>query len=451
MRITFLGGTETVTGSKFLVETDTTRVLVDCGLFQGYKWLRRRNWEPLPLDIDHVDAVILTHAHLDHSGYLPVLYKQGFRGPVFAHQATFDLCRILLTDSGHIQEEDAKFYSRHHLSKHSSPEPLYDRETAEASLDLFQGIAFNETVSVGDISFYLQPVGHILGAASVILAAEGKTIGFSGDVGRRDDLLMKAPEPLPELDLLLLESTYGDRDHEDVDVFEQLADIVCDTAKNGGVLMIPSFSVGRAQLLLHMITVLIEQGRIPNMPVYLDSPMAIDVSEIYCRYAEEHRLNDQQCQAMSAMPRMTRYVDESKAISEQRFPHIIIAGSGMATGGRILHHMKRHLKDSRSTILFTGFQAGGTRGAKMASGVDSVKIHGEWIPVNARVEMLKGYSGHADRSDITHWLDQSKLRKNTEIYLVHGEPEALEGMRDHLSQNKWKNVNVAMYHEIKRL
>lgn len=451
MRITFLGGTETVTGSKYLVETDTTRVLVDCGLFQGYKWLRRRNWEPLPLDIDRVDAVVLTHAHLDHSGYLPVLYKQGYRGPVYAHHATFDLCRILLTDSGHIQEEDAKFYSRHHLSKHRSPEPLYDRDTAEASLELFRGIAFNETVKVGDICFYLQPAGHILGAASVILSAEGKTIGFSGDVGRHDDLLMKAPTPLPELDLLLLESTYGNRDHDAVDVFEQLASIVCDTAKSGGVLMIPSFSVGRAQLLLHMLTVLKSEGRIPNMPVYLDSPMAIDVSEIYCRYAEEHRLNNQQCQAMSAMPMMTRYVDESKAIAEQRFPHIIIAGSGMATGGRILHHMKRHLRDSKSTILFTGFQAGGTRGAKMAAGVESVKIHGQWIPVNARVEMLKGYSGHADRGGISQWLGQSKLKKDTEIYLVHGEPEALEGLREHLNRHNWSNVNVGMYHEIKRL
>jgi metallo-beta-lactamase family protein len=262
---------------------------------------------------------------------------------------------------------------------------------------------------------------------------------------------MKAPVPLPELDLLLLESTYGNRDHDSVDVFEQLANIACETAKNGGVLMIPSFSVGRAQLLLHMLTVLKESGRIPKMPVYLDSPMAIDVSEIYCRYAEEHRLTDQQCEAMSAMPMMTRNVDESKAIAEQRFPHIIIAGSGMATGGRILHHMKRHLKDSKSTILFTGFQAGGTRGAKMAAGVDSIKIHGQWIPVNARVEMLKGYSGHADRAGIAQWLGQSKLRKDTEICLVHGEPEALEGMREHLIRHNWSNVNVGMYHEIKRL
>lgn len=302
MKITFLGGTETVTGSKYLVETKTTRVLVDCGLYQGYKWLRKRNWQPLPLDINKLDAVLLTHAHLDHSGYIPVLYKQGFRGPVFTHHATKDLCAILLADSGHIQEEDAKFYAKHKLSKHENPLPLYDRATVEKSMELFESVEFGECFSIGDIEARLQSAGHILGAASIIIEAEGKRVGFSGDVGRPDDIFMQAPKPLPEVDLLLLESTYGNRLHDKIDVFEQLANVVNEMAKKGGVLLIPSFAVSRAQTLQHMLATLIEQDRIPRMPVYLDSPMAIDVSKIYCRYADEHRLtplNVMRCAAQS--------------------------------------------------------------------------------------------------------------------------------------------------------
>ncbi|MEH6542407.1 MAG: MBL fold metallo-hydrolase [Porticoccaceae bacterium] len=451
MKIIFLGGTETVTGSKFLIETKTSRVLVDCGLFQGYKWLRERNWQAPPLDIGSLDAIILTHAHLDHSGYIPVLYKHGFRGSVYTHHATKALCRILLADSGHIQEEDAKFYARHKLSKHAHPEPLYDRATAEASMALFDAVNFDEAVTVGDIKFHLQPAGHILGAASIILEAEGKRIGFSGDVGRPDDIFMHPPQPLPELDLLLLESTYGNRLHDKKDAFEQLADVVTTTAKKGGTLLIPSFTVGRAQTVQHMLTILMNDGRIPSMPVYLDSPMAIDVSDIYCRYTKYHRLNKEQCHAMCNKIKFTRSVDESKALAGQKFPHIIIAGSGMATGGRILHHLKRLLSDHRTTVLFTGYQAGGTRGAKMQQGVESVKIHGQWIPNRARIEVLDGLSGHGDYVDIERWLKQSALSKHMPIQLIHGEPEALEGMRDHLHRTTTFDVGVAEYRNILRI
>jgi len=448
MKITFLGGTETVTGSKYLLESGSSRILVDCGLFQGYKWLRERNWQPLPLDIDKLDAVVLTHAHLDHSGYLPVLYQKGYRKPVYTHHATKALCGILLPDSGHIQEEDAKYYARHKLSKHETPQPLYDRATAERSLELFEPVEFGETFTVGDITLHLQSAGHILGAGSVIVEAEGKRVGFSGDVGRPNDLLMNPPEALPELDLLLLESTYGNRRHDDTDPFEQLARIINNMAHRGGALLIPSFAVGRAQALQHLVATLMREGRIPKMPVYLDSPMAISVSDIYCHYSSQHRLSDDQCHQMCDVVKYTRSVEDSKALAGLRFPHIIIAGSGMATGGRILHHFKRLLSDHRTTVLFTGYQAGGTRGAKMLGGAESVKIHGEWIPVKARVEVMHGLSGHGDYVDIQGWLEQSRLAKNTAIKLVHGEPEALDAMRDYLRRTTRYRVEVAAYQSI---
>ncbi|MCF6257698.1 MAG: MBL fold metallo-hydrolase [Gammaproteobacteria bacterium] len=451
MKITFLGGAETVTGSKYLVESGNTRVLVDCGLFQGYKWLRKRNWQPLPLDIKTLDAVVLTHAHLDHSGYIPALYHQGFRKPVFTHHASAALCGILLPDSGHIQEEDARYYERHKLSKHEHPEPLYDRATAEQSMSLFETVEFGETFTVGAFTMHLQSAGHILGAGSLIVEAEGKCVGFSGDVGKPDDVLMKPPVPLPELDVLLLESTYGNRRHEDSDPLDQLAAIVNETAEAGGVLLIPSFAVGRAQALQYLLATLKRERRTPNVSVFLDSPMAISVSDIYCRYSQHHRLNHEQCRQLCEVTTYTRSVEDSMALSSLQYPHIIIAGSGMATGGRILHHFKRLLRNHRTTVLFTGYQAGGTRGEKMIDGAEEVKIHGEWIPVKARVEVMHGLSGHGDYVDIQHWLGKSQLTKYTNIHLVHGEPAALEAMRDHLRRTTKYNVEVAGYRSILKL
>lgn len=448
MRITFLGGTETVTGSKFLLESGKTRILVDCGLFQGYKWLRERNWKPLPLDINTLDAIVLTHAHLDHSGYIPRLYHLGYQKPVYTHPATKALCGILLPDSGHIQEEDARFYGRHKLGKHETPQPLYDRATAERCMQSFEAVEFGETFSIGSINLHLQSVGHILGAGSLIAEVEGKRIAFSGDVGRPDDVLMHPPKPLPEVDLLLLESTYGNRRHEGTDPLDQLAAIVNETARKGGALLIPSFAVGRAQALQHLLATLKEQARIPDLPVFLDSPMAISVSDIYCHYGRFHRLTHKQCHRMCELATYTRSVEDSKALAGLQVPHIIIAGSGMATGGRILHHFKRLLKDHRTTVLFTGFQAGGTRGSKMLEGADSVKIHGEWIPVRAQVEVIHGLSGHADYVEIQHWLESSALTKRSAVKLVHGEPEALEAMRDHLRRNMRFDVEVAAYQSV---
>jgi metallo-beta-lactamase family protein len=451
MNITFLGATGTVTGSKYLVETQHTKILIDCGLYQGYKWLRKRNREPLPLNIKELDAIILTHAHLDHSGFIPAIYQLGYRGPIYTHAATISLCSILLPDSGHIQEDDAKFYKKYKIGKHTNPEPLYDKATAEASLALFKAVDFDQEFSVGDIRISLQSAGHILGAASIILQAEGKRIGFSGDVGRSDDSIMYPPKPLPALDLLMLESTYGNLLHDQKDPLDRLAEIVNATASKGGVLLIPSFAVGRTESIQHMLATLINEQRIPKLPIFLDSPMAINVLDIYCKHARLNRLDQQQSHDMCHVASLTQDVDESKALSEIVMPHIIIAGSGMATGGRILHHMKRLLGDHRTTILFTGYLAGGTRGAKMISGADSVKIHGKWLPVKARVEVLHGLSGHGDYKDLRQWLRDSKLQPNTKIQLVHGEPEASEAMRDYLKQTTSFDVEVASYHQILRI
>lgn len=451
LRITFLGGTETVTGSRFLLETKTTRVLVDCGLFQGYKWLRRRNRQPIPLGINHVDGVVLTHAHLDHSGYLPVLYKHGYRGQVWTHPATAALCSVLWPDSGRIQEEDAKYLKKHKLSRHEDPEPLYDEDTAKKALKLLQPVDFKQRFSIGDIEFELQSAGHILGAASVIASHGGKRIGFSGDVGRPNDIMMYPPEPLPDVDCLLLESTYGDRKHAEYDPFAELADVVNETAKAGGVLMIPSFAVGRAQLLQHMLVTLMDENKIPRLPIFLDSPMAIRVSDMYGDYHEHLRLTGAQCSHAEDVVMYTHSVDESKAIGKQTGPHIIIAGSGMATGGRILHHFKHWLADHRSTVLFAGYQAGGTRGAKMVNGTERIKLHGQWIEVRASIRNLEGLSGHADYQEIGQWLKQSKLRPGTNIQLVHGEPDALEAMRDYLSQTTSFDVDIPDHMSILRI
>lgn len=448
MRVVFLGGTETVTGSKYLVETENTRILIDCGLFQGYKWLRRRNWQPLPLDIANVDAVILTHAHLDHSGFVPVLHKHGYRGPVFAHQATVDLCWVLWTDSGRIQEEDAKYLSKHKLSKHEQPEPLYSEKDAEEAHKLCRPVDFKQHFQVGDISIELNPVGHILGAASVVVEADGKRVGFSGDVGRSNDLLMLPPEPIPPVDVLLLESTYGDRLHENTDPLEELAEIISSTAKSGGVLMIPSFAVGRAQLVQHLIVTLMDSGKVPRLPVFLDSPMAIRVSDIYRKYNQYHHLTAEQCARSEQLIEYTKSIDDSKRIAEQKGPHIIIAGSGMATGGRILHHFKHWLGDHRSTVLFSGYQAGGTRGAKMMQGVQHIKVHGEWLPVKAKICTLDGLSAHADYQELANWLAASNLSNNTNIQLVHGEPDTLETFRDFLMETTEFDVDIPDYMSI---
>ncbi len=433
-QITFLGGTGTVTGSKYLVETRSTRVLVDCGLFQGYKQLRLRNWAPLPVDPGSIDAVVLTHAHLDHSGYLPVLIRDGFEGPVHCTGATRDLCAILLPDSGFLQERDAEFANKHRFSKHRPARPLYTEREGEAALARFESTAYGRRVRIGtDIEVTMEPAGHILGSAIVRLGHPDGAIVFSGDLGRPESPVMPPPAAVAPADHLIIESTYGGRRHDPADPMDVLEDVITRTAARGGTVLVPAFAVGRAQLLLYYLERLKAAGRIPDLPVYLDSPMAIDASEVFCAHADEHRLDEAACRAVCGVAEYTRDVEASKALDRMAMPSVIISASGMATGGRVLHHLKRFAPDSRATILFAGFQAGGTRGAAMVAGATRVKIHGNYYPVRAEVHDLHMLSAHADEDEILAWLGRFDTPPRT-TFVTHGEPAASDALRQRIEE-----------------
>ncbi|WP_269582861.1 MBL fold metallo-hydrolase RNA specificity domain-containing protein [Roseibium sp. Sym1] len=438
VKITFLGGVGTVTGSKYLLETDGLKILVDCGLFQGYKQLRLRNWAPLPVKPADIDAVILTHAHLDHSGYVPLLVRNGFKGHILCTEATRDLCRILLPDSGFLQEKDAEFANRHGFSKHHPALPLYTRKDAEVSLEHFRPVDFNEQRDLfGKLSLCFRGAGHILGASSLELKIDGRKIVFSGDLGRYGDSLMLDPAALHQADYLLVESTYGNRLHEGSDPEDVLADIITETAGRGGTVVIPSFAVGRAQALLFHIQQLKDTGRIPDLPVFLDSPMAVSASEVFRRHLGAHRLSADQCSWSDNAAHYVRDVEESKALDWNRMPKVIVSASGMATGGRVLHHLKHYAPDHRNTILFAGYQAGGTRGAALVAGATSVKIHGSQVPVRAQVDNLDMLSAHADADEIMRWLGNFEAPPK-QTFITHGEPDAADALRHRIeSELHW--------------
>ena len=448
MNLTFLGGTGTVTGSKYLVEAAGKRLLVDCGLFQGLKALRLRNWAPLPVEPRSIDAVVLTHAHLDHTGYLPLLIKNGFGGKVYCTEATRDLCGLLLPDSGHLMEEDARSANRHGYSKHAPALPLFTCEDAERALDRFAPITFDRDVPIVDgVSAQLRPAGHILGAATVRLEHRGQSLAFSGDLGRPNDILMKPPAPLGRTDYLLVESTYGDRVHDPVDPQDCLAEIIRRTSARGGVVAVPAFAVARAQALLYRIHLLKKAGAIPSfLPVYLDSPMARDVTHIYCNHREEHRLAPDDCAGMCHAAKMVNSVEESKRLDAWRGPMILLAGSGMVTGGRILHHLKVLAPEARNTILLVGFQAAGTRGAALLAGAREIKIHGQMVPVRAEVAALHDLSAHADAREILDWLRLLEAPPAT-IFVTHGEPAAAEALRSRISSELGWSARVPEYLE----
>jgi metallo-beta-lactamase family protein len=434
LRLSFLGGAGTVTGSKFLVEHGNRRVLVDCGLFQGYKPLRLRNWAPFPVPARQIDAVVLTHAHLDHTGYLPLLVKHGFAGPVFCSESTADFCRILLPDSGYLQEKDAEYANRHGFSKHKPALPLYTQQDAVRALDRLKTVAFERPHGVpGGATARLRRVGHILGAASVELDWSGTRIVFSGDLGRYGDQIMVDPVPVERADYLLVESTYGNRRHDPRDPEDALAEIVSETVGHGGSVLIPAFAVGRAQSLLFHLHRLKVRGRLANVPVFLDSPMAIDASEIYGRNLEDHRLSARDCSDACRVAHYVRDVEESKAVMLNPMPKVIVSASGMATGGRVLHHLKHYAPDPRSTILFAGFQAGGTRGAAMVGGAEQIKLHGQYVPVRATVKNLDMLSAHADADEIMRWLEGFRSAPRT-TFITHGEPAASDALRRRIEE-----------------
>ena len=442
VNITFLGGTGTVTGSKYLVQHDGKKLLVDCGLFQGYKQLRLRNWNPMPIEATDVDAVLLTHAHLDHSGYLPLLHRQGFRGRVHATPATCDLCAILLPDSGHIQEEDAAFLNRHGYSKHTPALPLYSKHDAIVSLNLLHPEVVGKTFSpIPGWKATFSSAGHILGAASILLEVAGRRILFSGDLGRPDDLIMKAPDLPPEADTVLIESTYGNRTHPQEDVLAELAPALKRVASRGGVAVVPVFAVGRAQALLHAISLLKERGDIPHsLPIFLDSPMAVHTTELLPRHPDAHRLNAEALRQMKHIATMVETPEQSKALAKRHGPMVILSASGMATGGRVLHHLAHYLPERRNMVILTGYQAPGTRGDTLAKGGNTVRIHAQEVAVNAEVVQLQSSSAHADATQLLDWLKHMK-HAPSQVYVVHGELEAADVLRQRIEHElKWRAV-----------
>jgi metallo-beta-lactamase family protein len=440
LTLKFLGATGTVTGSKYLLRNGDEQVLVDCGLFQGYKQLRLRNRDVFPVLPAALRSVVLTHAHLDHSGYLPVLVSAGFRGKVYCTEATRDLCRILLPDSGRLLEEEALYANRHNFSKHKPALPLYSEADALRALEHLVVVPIGQEFSPAQgMVARMQLAGHILGAASVSINCAGRTVMFSGDLGRPHDPVMRAPRPLGECDYLVVESTYGDRRHEPADPAGKLADVISKTAARGGVTVIPSFAVGRAQELLHAIWKLKQAGAIPSaLPVYLNSPMAVDATRLYMKHHGQHRLDERGCRALGQVAHIVNSVEESMALNRRRTPMVIIAASGMATGGRVLHHLKAFAGDARNTILFAGFQAAGTRGARMLAGETTVKIHGEYYPVRARVELIGNLSAHADADEIMDWLSHAEAAPR-QVFVTHGEPPAADALRRRIvEQLQWQ-------------
>ena len=448
MQIRFLGANGTVTGSKTLVQQGKARVLVDCGLFQGYKQFRLRNWQPLPVPPNRIDSVVLTHAHIDHSGYLPLLVREGFRGSIYCTPATYDLCKLLLPDSGHLQEEDAAFANRHGFSRHHPALPLYTKKDAQAALKYFTPIKYGQRFDpapglVGEFAI----AGHILGAAMLRLTGGGRSITFSGDLGRPNDPIMVPPAAVATTDYLVIESTYGNRRHPPGSPAGPLGEIIRATAKRGGVVVIPSFAVGRAQELMHYLRLLKAERAIPELlPVYLDSPMARDATALYQRYHREHRLSKLECDATCTTAHIINTPQESQMLDAQHMPMVIIAASGMATGGRVLHHLKAFASDPRNTILFAGFQAAGTRGAAMLGGATTVKIHGEQIPVRAQVAHVENLSAHADADEILAWMRAFDAPPQ-HTWINHGEPEAAETLRKRIEEELGWTCSVADYLE----
>ncbi len=441
LRIVPLGAAGTVTGSRFLVQGGRSYVLVDCGLFQGLKNLRLRNWRPFPFPVDRLRAVVLTHAHLDHSGWLPVLVREGFRGPIYATPPTIDLLPILLSDAGRLQEEDARYAFRKGFSRHADPRPLFTERDAEAVTPLLEPLPFGASATAGSLTFTPHRAGHILGAASIhVVHRSGASVLFSGDLGRAEDPLLPRPVPRVAADRIVMESTYGDRDHPTVEGASVLADAVRRTAARGGVLMVPTFALGRAQMLALMLHRLEKAREIPPLPMFLDSPMAIRVSDVHQGHTAELRASAAELDEALARVHPVASVEASRALNQRRGPMVILAGAGMLTGGRILHHLRVWGDDPRSTLVLAGFQAEGTRGRDLIRGARTLRIHGESVPMRCEILHLDAFSGHADRSELMGWLAAGPPAA---VSLVHGESAAAEALRREIVVQLGWDVEVA--------
>ena len=456
-RLTFLGAARTVTGSKYLLETDRARVLVDAGLFQGLREHRERNWQPLPVPVESLNAIVLTHAHLDHTGYLPRLVADGFRGRVFCTPGTSDLCRVVLPDAGRLQEEDARAANKYHYSTHEPALPLFTEADAYRALTQLQPLGYHRAVTMTEgIDVEFINAGHLLGSsyARLTLRDNGtrRTVLFGGDLGRYDRPVLPDPEPVEAADVLLVESTYGDRTHEPDDDGANLACIIHETIARGGKLIVPAFAIGRVEEVLYWLKKLEEERRIPLLPVFLDSPMAIEARRYYGQRAQEldpdvRPASRDVCAFCTKRFQTVASTQHSKELTASKTPAIVISSSGMATGGRVLHHLKAALPDKRNTVLFVGYQATGTRGRKLLNGATEVRIHGLDVPVSARIERIDSMSAHADASEILRWLSGFKDRPDTTL-LVHGEPEPMDTLKATMEKRLgWTGIRTPDYLE----
>ncbi len=447
MKLTFLGATETVTGAKYLLEEGNTKILLDCGLFQGQKDLRLRNWQQLDVDPRNIGTLILSHAHIDHSGYIPLLVKRGFHGTIYATPATYDLCSILLPDTAYLQEEEAAYANKLRFSKHTPALPLYNVEDAKRSLQFFKTVPLKKSVRLDSkISFCFREAGHILGACMVEIKTPTMKFLYSGDLGRRKPLLHRAADRIKEADYLILESTYGDRIHETENPKDHLARVINTTYQQGGTLLIPSFAVGRSQIILYLLQQLKKERRIPHLPIYLNSPLAINATEIFLNHPKDHVLSAEESKGLTDGVRFIRTTDESKWLNSQEAPSIIISASGMAAGGRILHHLRSKLPDPRNTVLFVGYQPSGTRGDALLRGKEFIKIFGMEVAVRAKIERIDTLSAHADYTEILDWLKSFK-RPPLTTFIVHGESGAAHTLAETITREMgWKCV-VPKYEE----
>jgi metallo-beta-lactamase family protein len=422
-----------VTGSRYLLSGGDGKLLIDCGMFQGYKKLRELNWKPFPEDPVGIDAIVLTHAHLDHSGYVPALVAQGYVGPIYCSEPTRQLCEILLLDAAHLQEEEAEYRNRKGFTRHTPAAPLYTTAQARKALSLFRPLEVHEQHDIGPAKISLHPNGHIIGSCSVDVCMSGRHITFTGDLGRSNDLQMLAPEPPRYCDYLITESTYGDRLHPKVEVESVIADIVSSTAQRGGSVLIPSFAVGRAQLMIHILSKLRRTGRIPPLSIYLDSPMAIAATRTMRNNHELSRISAKRMAEIVEDVEIAGTPEQSEALGFIQMPIVIISASGMATGGRVLHHLKRMLPRHRDCVLFAGYQAGGTRGAHLVSGDSEVKIHGRPVAVQAQIESLDFLSAHADYQELLDWMQKMPAAPKG-CFITHGELNAAENMREKMQE-----------------
>ena len=455
--IQFLGAAGTVSGSKFLVDTGETRFFVDCGMFQGPKRFRLLNWEKSPVALDSVNHVLLTHAHLDHSGMLPALVRDGFKGHIWTTPVTTELCEISLLDAAHLQEEDARFANKMSFSKHKPALPLFTTADAEMAIERLKAVEYEKPTAISeDTSVRFLDAGHILGSAIVEVSGRGQApmrIVFSGDLGRYDSLILRDPASVEEADYLLVESTYGNRIHPPKEPIDDLASIINETARRGGMTVIPAFAVGRTQTLLYLLRDMKEKNAIPDLPIFVDSPMARRVTNVFCRHIDDfdeeakavfHKTG--KCPILSDNMEFVHTKDESQKINDIRYPAIIVSASGMATGGRVLHHLKYRLPDPRNTVIFVGYQAVGTRGQLLRDGARSIKIHGEQVPVRAQIRNIEAFSGHADYVEILRWL--GKFRKPPRMtFVVHGEEESSRALAAEIEKNLGWKTHIPEYLE----